>query len=127
MSTFFDSYCLCNHETFQCADYSKKGAWEHQKSEWLKDRMKIINAMTTTSGDLLLLGNHSSIFMEPHPDVSHTLGSQEAAYAVKIGSYVKSILQGTQRLNLVREFSETAKEFKDMVFFSCYFKYSFLF
>ncbi|KAF5296103.1 hypothetical protein FQA39_LY02737 [Lamprigera yunnana] len=104
---------VVEQEFQRCTESIKKTAWEHQKAEWVQERMKIINAMTTSSPDLLYLGNQSNVFVEPIPVISNSLDYQESLFSAKVIEYNSTIIQGVKTMNLLQEFTKTAKELKD--------------
>ncbi|KAK4879895.1 hypothetical protein RN001_008041 [Aquatica leii] len=104
---------LVEEEFQRCAESAKKTGWDSQKSEWTQERMKIINAMTTSSQDLLYIGNHSSVFMEPRPSISNKLGYEESIFAPKLLEYIKTGIQGVKVANIFNEFETTVKLLKD--------------
>ncbi|KAF5308812.1 hypothetical protein FQR65_LT06045 [Abscondita terminalis] len=104
---------IVEEEFKRCAESAKKTGWEHQKAEWNHERMKIINAMTTSSQDLSYVGSHTSVFMEPRPTVSTQLGYEESVFVPKLLEYIKTGIQGVKVTNLLQEFENTVKIFKD--------------
>ncbi|KAK5646486.1 hypothetical protein RI129_004950 [Pyrocoelia pectoralis] len=104
---------VVEQEFQKSADVIKSTSWEHQKSEWNQERMKIINAMTSASKDLLYMGNQPSIFAEPRPTPSNKLGYQEGIFASVVVEYNHTVFQGIKRPHLLKEFVNTARDFNN--------------
>lgn len=95
------------------ADVIKSTSWEHQKSEWNQERIKIINAMTSATNDFMYVGNESSVFAEPRCTPSSKLGYQEGIFAAVLAQYNRNVYQGLKRPHLLKEFVNAAKEFNN--------------
>lgn len=93
---------------------SEQCVWEHEISEWAQERQKIINAMSTSSGEFVKITKESNVYLNP-PVKLNLLGLQENMYASKLAEYNRTIIGGRQKPNLVEEFSLVAREFKDTV------------